>query len=585
MKHTAASFSVVGKVEKNFWSQTLAKNNLYLVVEVTGEAASQAGMSFLHEVEKQLPATGFTSAAILRDFLRRTRRQNLGIHYVAAFLREQKLFLTAEGGGETWLVRGAKKGRVLKDNGVVSGAFFPGDLLLLISSQFVASLSPWRFKKILECTDIQDIAEAATVAIHEQADKSQGAALLFTSGAISTVAKSMPIRLTSWKLETLKIFITCKNFLQNNLKINTYDRRKKLVLGALVVVFLLSIIWGLVSNDRHIQPKQVDEDLVTVSHKLEEGVALIDLNPLRSRELLQEAKDILQDLTETRSQSKQKEVEAMFTKVTAAYELALRRFDVTLSPFYELSLIKPGASGTDFSLFQDALIVLDARGKSVYRLLLSTKTPKILGGGDSLLTGAQLVGSDEEVYVLNNEGVQKVVLPEGTLFNVIAKDNEWGSISDMQAFSGNLYLLDRQQHIIWKYVRTETGFSPRQNYLLADSKPDLSGATSLSIDGAVWVVKGNQILKFVGGEEAVWKTQGLNQAWGSSLGLYTDEYTAKLYILDKDNKRVLVFDKNGLYLSQYQWQADVSISHLVVSEPLKKILLLSSATIYGIDLK
>ncbi len=584
MGTTAASFSVIGKNEKDFWSQTYTVNNLYLAVEVTEDQASEAGMSFLHEVDLLLPGASISTGASLKDFLRRVRKQNLGIHYVAAYSQGQKLFLTAEGGGEAWLTRGTKTGRVLKDNGVVSGNFFPDDLLVLASGQFVASLSSQQFKKILECRELRDMAETATVVIHESKNTGQGAALFCAPGLSAVLAERVPIRFTIWNLRIMKILIEFGSWFRDRVKLQSFSR-KKMVLWALVALFMLSVIWVLLYNNKRNSPKKVQEDLVEVSHKLEEAVALIDLNPLRSRELLQEAKVVLLNQSQVLTQTERKEVEAMLKKVTEAYELALRRFDVPLSPFYELSLIKSGATGADFSLFQDALLILDPRGKYVFRLLLATKTPKIIGGGESFLTGTQLVGSEEEVYVLNSEGVQKIVLPEGNLTSAVPKDNDWGTISDMQAYSGNLYLLDREAHIIWKYVRTETGFAPRQNYLLADTKPDLSGATSLAIDGTVWIAKGSKVFKFVGGEEAVWETKGLDEMWGDSLDLYTDEYTANLYILDRDKKRVLVFDKTGLYLAQYRWQEDVPVSHIVVSEVLKKILLLSSGTIYGIDLK
>jgi len=44
-------------------------------------------------------------------------------------------------------------------------------------------------------------------------------------------------------------------------------------------------------------------------------------------------------------------------------------------------------------------------------------------------------------------------------------------------------------------------------------------------------------------------------------------------------------DKDGVYQAQYHWQEEAEITDLVVSEALKKMLLLSHGTIYGIDLK
>jgi len=45
-----------------------------------------------------------------------------------------------------------------------------------------------------------------------------------------------------------------------------------------------------------------------------------------------------------------------------------------------------------------------------------------------------------------------------------------------------------------------------------------------------------------------------------------------------------VSDKEGVYLAQYSWKENIEIKDFVVSEVIKKILLLSHGTIYGIDL-
>jgi hypothetical protein len=48
---------------------------------------------------------------------------------------------------------------------------------------------------------------------------------------------------------------------------------------------------------------------------------------------------------------------------------------------------------------------------------------------------------------------------------------------------------------------------------------------------------------------------------------------------------VVVLDKDGVYLTQYRWSQNIDINDFVVSESIKKILLLSRDKIYSIDLK
>jgi hypothetical protein len=58
-----------------------------------------------------------------------------------------------------------------------------------------------------------------------------------------------------------------------------------------------------------------------------------------------------------------------------------------------------------------------------------------------------------------------------------------------------------------------------------------------------------------------------------------------VYILDNEHKRVVVYDKDGLYISQYIWDKTFVVTGLVVSESLGKLLLLADGKIYSIDLK
>ena len=58
-----------------------------------------------------------------------------------------------------------------------------------------------------------------------------------------------------------------------------------------------------------------------------------------------------------------------------------------------------------------------------------------------------------------------------------------------------------------------------------------------------------------------------------------------MYVLDRDLGRILVFDKDGVYQSQYQWEGMKDISDFVVSEEEKKIFLLSKNNIYALELK
>ena len=147
-------------------------------------------------------------------------------------------------------------------------------------------------------------------------------------------------------------------------------------------------------------------------------------------------------------------------------------------------------------------------------------------------------------------------------------------------------MLDTQKSRIWKYVATDTGFSGIREYLNPDTLPDLSLSTGFVIDGSVWSGTSNgRILRFTQGKENTYVSQGVDPVFGTRLYVYTSDSVINVYVLDINNHRVVVLDKDGMYLAQYRFTGVTTPTKLVVSESAKKILLLADGKIYALDLK
>ena len=192
----------------------------------------------------------------------------------------------------------------------------------------------------------------------------------------------------------------------------------------------------------------------------------------------------------------------------------------------------------------------------------------------------------ERVYVLSSSGIHKIDLSDKkTVPLVIKKSDEWGAISSMVSFGGNLYLLDTQKSRIWKYIATDKGFSELREYLNPDTILDLTNATGMAIDGSVWIgTKEGKIVRFTQGKENTFIIQGVEPDLGKDLTVYTSDEVKNIYILDRQDKRIVMLDKDGLYQAQYSWTGNIFPSAFFVSEELKKIFLLIDGKFYSIDL-
>jgi len=175
---------------------------------------------------------------------------------------------------------------------------------------------------------------------------------------------------------------------------------------------------------------------------------------------------------------------------------------------------------------------------------------------------------------------------EKTVSDIIPSSSEWGSISDMVSFGGNLYLLDTQKSRIWKYVAAEKGFSSIFEYLNPDTLPDLSKNTTMAIDGSVWLGSSvGSVSRFTSGQPYTYSPQGVDTPLGDNLAVYTSDEAEMIYVLDSDFSRIVVFDKDGLYMSQYVWENELQARQIVVSEKLSSIYMLAGGKLYAIQLQ
>ena len=92
-------------------------------------------------------------------------------------------------------------------------------------------------------------------------------------------------------------------------------------------------------------------------------------------------------------------------------------------------------------------------------------------------------------------------------------------------------------------------------------------------------------MRFTQGRQETFIPTGVEPELGRNLFVYTSDTAKNIYLLDQDNKRVVVLDKDGLYLAQYLWEGTLKPTQIVVSEQQKKILLLAEGKIYALDLK
>ncbi len=587
MNVSAHSASVLGGKDTSHWCQSFGSRNFFLVFEVRGPHASIEGKKFLDTVSERVKDHPPTTARQFRDILKFSSGIEFTYSYGATLFSGENVVCVVKNGGKILIKREGNIGLLVSQDGIVSGKVRVGDTYLLLSKGITAAATNEEIRKALGFTNPEDVAESLALSIHAQDVLPVGAGnVVQISGGNDSPKPKLPPAFSMPRVP-LRLPIPQAITQMPNLRLQVPFRLNvlSLVVALLALLLVGSIGFGIRKQSEKNEMNKRELSLAKISHLYDEGIALVELNTIRARELLKEAEALTkEELSRTSDEKEKAELEALLIKISEGTRVALRSMGITPTSFYELDLVKPGGEGSSFVLSHDTLIVLDTKNAVLYKIGLGTKSAKIIIGTKELTVGRFIAEINGEIFIFA-DGIYQLPQEGTALKKIFNKDPEWGSIVDMDRYGGNLYLLDSGKNEIWKYVAIESGFSDKKTYLLPDTQKDLRNSQDLVIDGLVWVAGEKGVVQFNQGRDTSWHIKGLDTPLGRHLRVYTSESTSGIYIFDTDNKRVVVTDKEGVYLAQYRWEEGLMVSDMVVVEEFRKILLLSRGTIYAIDVK
>ncbi|HYK95236.1 MAG TPA: hypothetical protein VE011_05120 [Candidatus Dormibacteraeota bacterium] len=310
------------------------------------------------------------------------------------------------------------------------------------------------------------------------------------------------------------------------------------------------------------------------------GVDLVVNDPTTAARLLTEAYTSIQTAssggipTSTTSPIK--------TQIVAALDRLYRMTDVASSPIFtfpdtpavDLKALVQGPDGAPF--------VLDAATKTVYRIdLANRKASAIFRAGSKPSTGGTegtpmlLAVGGRDLLMVDDKNVVWRWRPanatgKGTITRVqpVTGAASWGNdvlaigtfIRDAEQNLYNLYVVDPSQQQILRYSPAADGggFPGAPNPWLTAAR-DVSGVTSMYIDGDVWLADGGQILRLVSGNSAGWTAAAPGDSVIRGTPAYriissaSDRRTGTLYGYDPAHQRLVAFSKaSGSFIGQYR---------------------------------
>lgn len=599
--------SVVGQVTDTRWGQVLQTPHAYGVVEIhtPDGIARTRGIQLLTKLTRVFvtPPVSLSELTRIADSVVDEDVVNLILLVPVG----STLYLVSYGSGCVYLKRDSSLAKLITGKGALSGDIRAGDTIIAATKGFVDALTQDEIIGVFDHLTPTEVAEKLTMRLHEREAGVGGAALIFQEGTISEASGNVEgivddtqsensrshavlftqVRALGRRVTTARARLVIHRFF-SAAQTSVARSPKHLILYAVIVLFIVSVALGVRRSYTTRVQSNISGTIAQAQHSFDEGMALLDLNAVKGRERLTQARDLLSPVVSKKQRSAEaKMAQILYDEVVLNLTRAMHVNEVKPELYFDMTLLKKDATATDFSLFEKTIGVIDARGKTAFAVGISPKNGNVIGGGTTLEGAMHVATYGDKVYVWTPGGIHQIRLSDQkTVSNIIPASEEWGTITDMAAFGGNLYLLDTQKGRIWKYVATEKGFSSIFEYLNPDTLPDLSQARSMTIDGSVWLgTTSGHILRFTAGKENSFSPEGLEVPLGKRLTVFTHADIKMVYVLDHEKTRVVVFDKDGLYMAQYVWEAGFQPASLVVSEDAGKLFLLAEGKIYSVDLK
>jgi hypothetical protein len=159
---------------------------------------------------------------------------------------------------------------------------------------------------------------------------------------------------------------------------------------------------------------------------------------------------------------------------------------------------------------------------------------------------------------------------------------ENSKISGLGTYLTYAYLLDSENSQIYRYPRAEGGFGEKVDWYKDQAK--LSNACCMSIDENVYLINEGKELKIFKGKIQDFNLEKTVNSFTPDK-IFTDSDTQNLYVLDKNNGRVIKFSKDGALLAQYFHEDIKKAIDFVIDEKNSKAYIITSENLVSFDLQ
>ncbi|MFN8440510.1 MAG: hypothetical protein U0175_07075 [Caldilineaceae bacterium] len=174
------------------------------------------------------------------------------------------------------------------------------------------------------------------------------------------------------------------------------------------------------------------------------------------------------------------------------------------------------------------------------------------------------------------------------LINLGGPDKIIKSARQLKSFTGRLYVADVGNNQLYRFLPGQYETAP-EAWFPENTQYDLTGLHTMRIDGNIWMLfDDGKILRFFNGQQAPFVLDDrLGPAQQPVDMAVSEEDNGRLYLADRAQSRVIVYDKTGAYVSQLvapEGNPLQNLSGLFVEDVTNTLYLLTDSALFQHDL-
>ncbi len=355
------------------------------------------------------------------------------------------------------------------------------------------------------------------------------------------------------------------------------NKKQKVTLISLFIIILV-LLTNLVFLTQEKAVKEINKEytnaLLEINNKLTEAEAKLIYNDEQAAELiLLEIQDIINNLVIT-SEENQEEIDTIAETIKHKLNKVRHIYEVT-DPTELFDLSTTILSSKQIVQKQGVFYILG--DEKLYKLKEDSLEHLIDFPGGILLTdwpnkNKLILGNNEQYFIINLDNNEL----EAFDFTKSAGNT---SIQDLNMYSDNLYVLDKDNNQIFKYPEYYDVFANGSAWI--SDEITLNNFNSFTIDGNVYIIDNEgKIHKFSKGSLEIFNYHELRPNIGPNSIIKTFKDSDYLYIIDPSNQRIVILNKDGNIEDQYTSDKFDNLIDLAIDPEEKAIYLLSGNHLY-----